>query len=173
MRVGKLRGRVLVAGAVVAFLGVAGMSFLRAGGKPAVGLIVFTQVPAGAADTPAGNGTAERYPAGSRIVSFDRLEPQGGVRVLTEDFHSARAPALSPDGRRMAFSGQRRDGDPWRIWEMELKRGRTRLVTPLEGSIDPAYLADGGIVFSAPATSSAPATDGTTQAECRLPEFFA
>lgn len=144
------RGRILVAGAVVAFLGVAGVVVARAVGKPAVGLVVFTQVPAGAADAPDGNGSAGRYPASSRIVSFDRREPDGGIRVLTQDFHSARAPALSPDGKRMVFSGQRREGGPWRVWEMELKRGRTRLVTPVEGSTEPAYLPDGSVVFSAP-----------------------
>lgn len=155
---GRRRGRILVAGAVVAFLGVAGILVTRAGRKPAVGLLVFTQVPAGAADMLDGNVSDQRYPADSRIVSFDRLEPEGGIRVLTEDFHSARAPALSPDGRRMVFSGQQRERGPWQIWEMELKRGRTRLVTPFEGSTDPAYLADGSIAFSAPAT------DGTTVA---------
>ena len=162
MRVGRRRGRVLVAGAVIASLGVASMLVLRAGGKPAAGLVVFTQVPAGAADTPGGNGSAQRYPAGSRIVSLDPLEPDQGVRVLTEDFHSARAPALSPDGKRMVFSGQRRDGGPWQIWEMELERGRTRPITPDEGSTDPAYLADGSIVFSAPAA------DRTTEARHAL-----
>ncbi len=155
MRVGRRRGRVLVAGAVIASLGVLSMLVLRASGKPAAGLVVFTQVPAGAVSTPGGNGAAQRYPAGSRIVSFDPLEPDGSVRVLTEDFHSARAPAFSPDGKRMAFSGQRREGGPWRIWEMELKSGRTKPITRDEGSTDPAYLADGSIVFSAPAADLA------------------
>jgi hypothetical protein len=162
VRVGRRRGRVLVAGAVVASLGVAGILVPKAGGKPAAGLVVFTQVPAGVVDTPGGNGSAQRYPAGSRIVSFDPLEPDRSVRVLTEDFHSARAPALSPDGKRMVFSGQRRDGGPWRIWEIELERGRTRPITPDEGSTDPAYLADGSIVFSAPAA------DRTTEARRAL-----
>ncbi len=150
MRIGRRRGRVLVAGTVVALLGGAVLWTLRADGKPATGLIVFTQVPAGVVDAPGGTGPVQRYPDGSRIVSIDPLEPDRSVRVMTEDFHSARAPAVSPDGRRMMFSGQRREGDPWLIWEMELERGRPRLLTHHEGSTDPAHLADGGIVFSAP-----------------------
>jgi hypothetical protein len=140
----------LVAGAVIASLGVVGTLALRTSGKPAAGVVVFTQVPVDAAED-GGNGATQRYPAESRIVSFNPLEPERGVRVLTEDFHSARAPALSPDGTRMVFSGQRREGGPWQIWEIELGRGRPRLLTPDEGSTDPAYLADGSIVFSAPA----------------------
>jgi hypothetical protein len=140
----------VVAGAVLASLGIAGVLASRTGARPASGVIVFTQVPAGVA-APGGPDLSQRYPTGSRIVSYDPLEPEVGVRVLTEDFHSARAPAVSPDGSRMAFSGQKQGGGPWQIWELELERGRSRLLTPTEGATDPAYLADGGIVFSAPA----------------------
>jgi hypothetical protein len=141
----------MVAGAVVAFLGVVGTLVFTTGGETAAGVVVFTQVPAGATNIPGSDGAAQRYPAESRIVSFALLEPERSVRVLTEEFHSARAPALSPDGSRMAFSGQREDGGPWQIWEMELRRRRPRLIAPVEGATDPAYLADGRIVFSAPA----------------------
>lgn len=149
-------GRGIVAGAVAASLGVAGLLALRAGETPAAGVIVFTQVPASPTETPAGGtGAAPRYPAGSRIVFFDPLEPDRGVRPLTEEFHAARAPALSSDGTRMVFSAQREAGGPWQIWEVDVGGRRPALIAAVEGATDPAFLADGSVVFSAPAAPGA------------------
>jgi hypothetical protein len=154
--------RVLVAVVALGVLAVAGISVLRGNDEPATGLVVFTQVPAGAGGPLAGNGAARRYPAGSRIVAFDPQAPDGNVRVLTKDFYSARAPAISSDGKRMVFSGQRREDSPWQIWEMQLERRRTKPLTRDDNAYtDPAYLADGRIVFSA-RTSDYTTTGGET-----------
>lgn len=157
-----------MAGTVVASLGIAGALALTAGGAEPAGNIVFTQLPAGAADARPGDEFARRFPARSQIVSVDPLDPEEEVRVLTEDFRSARAPAVSPDGTRMVFSGQRQEGGPWKIWEMDLLRRRARLVTPVEGATDPAYLADGGIVFSAPAGADRRPAGGASKAQHAL-----
>jgi hypothetical protein len=141
--------RLLAGAAILAFLavgaGAARLAWPRSADAP---MIIFTQVPADEAGWDAGSADVQRFPEGSRIVALDGSD-HGGVHVLTAAFHSARAPMLSPDGKRMVFSGQRHAGDPWQIWEMRLDGGRTRLLTAEAGwYTDPAYLADGHVVLS-------------------------
>lgn len=70
-------------------------------------------------------------------------------------------PAVSFDGRRIAFALRRPDPDPnddeeptWNIWEYDLDGGALRRVIPLDvvaeegDDIAPAYLPDGRIVFA-------------------------
>jgi hypothetical protein len=146
--------RLGIAVLAVLALGIAGISIVRAGERPASGLILFTQIPvAETVDSrltePSPDGSAWRFPANGRIVAFDPENPAAGLRVLTEEFHSARAPTVSPDGRTLLFSGQRREGDPWHIWELSLPAGPVRQVTDGPGGLtDPVYVADRRIVYS-------------------------
>jgi hypothetical protein len=142
--------RLLAGAAILATLAVGAgavrLAWPRSAGGP---MIIFTQVPADDAGRDGGAEDAQRFPDRSRIVALEGGSAAGGVRVLTAAFHSARAPMVSPDGKRMVFSGQRRANDPWQIWEMRLDGGRTRLLTAEPGwYTDPAYLADGHVVLS-------------------------
>jgi hypothetical protein len=148
----------LLAGAAILTVLAAGAGAVRLARPGAAGapMIIFTQVPADDAGWDGGAEDAQRFPDRSRIVALDGGSDDGGVRVLTAAFHSARAPMVSPDGKRMVFSGQRRAGDAWQIWEMRLDNGRTRLLTAEPGwYTDPAYLADGHVVLSGRSATAA------------------
>jgi hypothetical protein len=73
----------------------------------------------------------------SRVVVWDG----GAVRVLTGEFRNAADPAVSFDGRRILFAGQKAAGARWQIFELEVASGRARQLT--EGAADcrqPVYL---------------------------------
>jgi hypothetical protein len=119
------------------------------GGDPPVGLLVFTQVPA--QDVSSVGSDAHQFPVGSRIVTLDSQDPSATLNILTANFHSARAPAVSPDGRTVAFSGQRDEGDPWEIWAIDIDGTRARRIVRAAGAdsryTDPAFLPGGRVVF--------------------------
>jgi hypothetical protein len=78
------------------------------------------------------------YGRGGRIV---RLDPDGRLRVLTEDFESACGADVSFDGQRVLFAARRRADDPWSIWEMNADGGGARRITPEAGNCrSPVYL---------------------------------
>ena len=141
--------RVLAGAAILALVAVAVSAVRVAKPGPAdAPLVIFTQIPVGDSAWSGAPGEAPWFPEHGRIVALD---PHGkpGLRILTADFHSARAPMVSPDGKRMVFSARRGAGDPWQIWEMQLQGGQTRLLTAEPGwYTDPAYLADGRVVLS-------------------------
>jgi hypothetical protein len=64
---------------------------------------------------------------GARIAV---LSTNGGVRVLTTDFHSACDPDVSFDGEKLLFAGKKTADSTWRIWELSLTNGQTRPVSP-------------------------------------------
>ena len=89
-----------------------------------------------------------RYITGARIIAFNPEKP-GSVRLLTGDFHSAAYPEISFDGRHILFTGQKKPGDIWHIWEMSLDNLKYRQITSFrENCTDPVYLPSGRVVFS-------------------------
>lgn len=89
-----------------------------------------------------------RYIPGSRIIAFDPGRPEA-FRILTGDFYSAAFPEISYDGRYILFSGQRKQGDIWQIWEMNLGNLKYRQITSCsENCTDPVWLPAGRMVFS-------------------------
>lgn len=89
-----------------------------------------------------------RYITGSGIIAFDPGKPEA-VRVLTGDFYSAAYPEISYDGKQILFSGQKKQGDIWQIWEMNLRNLKYRQITSFsENCTDPAWLPAGRMVFS-------------------------
>lgn len=143
-------GRRTLAGAATLGLIAIAVSAVRVA-RPAPGdvpALIFTQVPVDDSGWSGGGEEAPWFPDHSRIVALDP-KGKGDMRVLTDGFQSARAPFVSSDGKRIVFSGRRRAGDPWQIWEMQLKGGEARLLTAAPGSFtDPAYLGDGRVVLS-------------------------
>ncbi|MFQ5864122.1 MAG: hypothetical protein ACE5IW_02725 [bacterium] len=156
------KGRIITVGVVLA-LGLTIIFLIASEEEPLTGRLIFTQVSAdelGGEDNAPG---ARRYPGQNRIVA---LEPDGTLKVLTGGFYSARAPEVSYDGKRLLFAGQRQENDPWHIWEMTLNKLEIKQITSgLYDCTDPAYLADGQIVFSSiGADRPAQNKDGVTYA---------
>ncbi|MFN8241291.1 MAG: hypothetical protein U0X39_11170 [Bacteroidales bacterium] len=90
-----------------------------------------------------------RYAAGSTLVAVDRDKPGSTPVILTGDLASAMSPSVSPDGKKMVFTGQSKSGDKWQIFEMNLANLKFKAVTgPEENCYDPAYLPNGRILFS-------------------------
>ena len=75
---------------------------------------------------------------------------EGEARPLTSEDVSSSEPAISPDGRRLAFT-RRKDGGRAQIHLLPLDGGEARSLTDLPlGAFDPRWLPDGsGLVFGA------------------------
>jgi len=68
---------------------------------------------------------------------------------LTPGFYSACFPQISYDAKHLLFSGQKNKNDPWQVWEMDLKKKKSRKVTDFEESCyTPNYLPGERLVFS-------------------------
>jgi hypothetical protein len=113
------------------------------------GMIVFTRVAAKVQNRINQDGDSLRYSSPAKIVAIDPSKPGGSLEVLTDDYFSAMSPEISYDGKSFLFAAQRKQNDPWQIYEMNLANRKIRqIVTSVENCIDPAYLPDGRIVFS-------------------------
>lgn len=118
------------------------------------GTIVFTQVAGDLHDINYINGNSWRYITNSRIVALDPENSEAVPKVLTNSYFSACSPQISYNGKFMVFAAQKKQNDIWQIWEMNLENLKVKQVTSsTENCIDPAYLPDGGLVFSKFTTS--------------------
>jgi hypothetical protein len=112
------------------------------------GMLILTEAPGNIQSPDYSSGVSWRYLPGARISSFIPEQP-ASKKILTENFYSACFPEISYDGRFMLFTAQQKEGDPWQIWEMELKNLEIRKITSLpENCTDPVYLPGGRIAFS-------------------------
>jgi Hydrazine synthase alpha subunit middle domain/WD40-like Beta Propeller Repeat len=130
-------------------IGSASLFFSSCKGKSFEGMIILTQVIGNELNT---NNTTEdswRYIPQTRIVAIDSANPDESIKVLTEDYFSARSPEISSDGNFLLFTAQKKQNDPWQIWEMNLSDLKTRhITTSPDNCFDPAYLPGERIVFS-------------------------
>jgi hypothetical protein len=86
---------------------------------------------------------------GAQLIAIDIQNPKKPVKVLSSDFMSAAAPAITHDGRYLYFQGKKEADQAWQIWVTDLQQGATSKVTDLpENCIQPAPLPDGSVVFS-------------------------
>jgi len=72
---------------------------------------------------------AQRFPQGSAIVRLPASAAQRVLVHLSDGFFAAADPQVSFDGARILFSGQKRQGDRWQLWEMNLDGSNKRQVT--------------------------------------------
>jgi hypothetical protein len=80
---------------------------------------------------------ADRFPTGATIVLHDGK----GQHPLVPGFAASADSAVSFDGQRVLFSGKRKAGDRWQIWEITLDGGEPRRVTSTpDDCIRPFYL---------------------------------
>ena len=135
--------RKLIFVGLVLLIGAASLFVVNLKNEPGKDLIIFTQIP-GYLDT-----QDWYFGQNSRIVSIDPENTDKSFRILTDDFYSARSPQVSYDGTKFIFAGKLKENDTWQIWEMNLDDLKARQVTRQSSDCtDPAYLPDGGIVFS-------------------------
>jgi len=112
------------------------------------GMLILTEAPGNIQSPDYSSGVSWRYLPGARISAFIPDRP-ASKKVLTENFYSACFPKISYDGRFMLFTAQQNEGDTWQIWEMDLRKLKSRKVTSFnENCTDPAYLPAGRMVFS-------------------------
>jgi len=113
------------------------------------GMIVFTQVSGKNNQVGDSTGRDAINRVSTKIVAIDPNKPDGVLQVLTDDYFSAMSPEISYDGKSMLFAAQRKQNDPWQIYEMNLANRKIRQITTAkENCVDPAYLPDGKLVFS-------------------------
>jgi hypothetical protein len=87
----------------------------------------------------------ERFPSGARLVLRTGLT----ARPLVPGFAASADAAISFNGKRILFSGKRRPGDPWQVWEVALAGGAPHQVTQgSEDCIQPRYLPRAQVVYS-------------------------
>lgn len=95
------------------------------------------------------NGENWRFTEEAQIIAVSNDGSKAAPVVLTEGFYSACSPDISYDGNSMLFAGQVKKGDPWRIWQMDLKNLKSSAVSPEGGNCaDPVYLPAGRFTFS-------------------------
>lgn len=113
------------------------------------GKLIITLAPANSSNENFVDGTFWRFPEQAKIAAVDPSNPGKDKKILTGEFYSAASPDISYDGNFMLFAGQQKKGDPWRIWEMNLKNLKTRAISPAGGlCTDPVYLPAGRLAFS-------------------------
>ncbi len=143
------RKRATIVFYIIIAIGSSGILFPSCKEKSMDGMIIFTQVPDKPQDNNYVTGNSWRYVPQARIVALNPDKAGGSFKVITADFYSARSPEISDDGQYLLFTAQKRQNDPWQIWEMNLANLKTRQVTSsLENCIDPAYLPGSRLVFS-------------------------
>ena len=89
---------------------------------------------------------AERFPAGAQV----RIRDGHGTRALAPDFAASADPSVSWDGERVLFSGRRKAGDSWQVYETSVSgQGKVRQISDGVGDcVRPFYLPEDKVVWT-------------------------
>ena len=124
-----------------------GISLVSCTNQSSKGKIIFARVPVDNFSLNDEN-ICHNFP-GASLMSVNPAESAGSEINLTPDFYSACFPQISYDAKHLLFTGQRSKNDPWQVWEMDLKKKKSRKVTDFEESCcTPDYLPGERLVFS-------------------------
>jgi hypothetical protein len=130
-------------------IGSASIFFSSCKEKSTDGMLIITQSIGKENVLSAGSPDSLKYTTHSQIVLLDPSKPEVSVKILTNDFYSARSPKISYDGKSLLFSACQKQNDQWQIWEMNLGNYKTRqITTSKENCTDPDYLPGNRILFS-------------------------
>jgi len=130
-------------------LAIAVILLTACGRKSMEGFIIITEGELNQGKLDYFNGESWRYTSHSRLIAIDPSNTKKSPLNLTSEFFSAHSPEVSYDGTHLLFAGQKKQNDPWQIWEMDLRTNKVKQVTKSsDNSIDPAYLPGDRIVFS-------------------------
>ncbi len=134
---------------VLVLIGYLGFSLSSCEKKSSKRMIVISETTADLQNRNYLTGDHWSYVPNSRLVLLDCDHPDKKVKVLTKDFYSACSPDISYDGRSVLFTGQKKQTDPWQIWEMNLENLKVKQITSSDNNCtDPAYLPGGRLVYS-------------------------
>jgi hypothetical protein len=135
-------------GSLVAF-GLSGLLMVSCKSKPVSGMIILTQSAEKNNSADDISGKSRRYATRARLVALDPGKPGASPMVLSTGFYSACSPDISYDGKYMIFAGQKKEGDTWQIWELNLSNLKVRQITSSgENCTDPVYLPGNRLVYS-------------------------
>ena len=113
------------------------------------GMLIVTQVSADQDMTNFDNLDDWRYSVKARIVAINIKESGNSIKILSDEFYSARSAEVKHDATKMVFSARKSENSPWQIWEMDLSsREYTQVISREENCTDPAYLPNGQIIYS-------------------------
>jgi hypothetical protein len=130
-------------------IGIASIFFSSCSEKAMNGTIIFTRCTEKPKKIYYDTTDSWRYNTPSQIVAIDTDKTDRSLKVLTNEYYSARSPKISYDGKYMLFSAIQKLNDPWQIWEMNLGDLKSRQITTSnENCTDPDYLPGGRLVFS-------------------------
>ncbi len=139
--------RAIISAGVLTGTGLMSIYLASCGHRMEEGMILYTRVPAGHAESLEGE-VIHRYP-GAQIVAIHPDRPGQSETILSSEFYSACSPFLSYDARRILFAAQQKKDDIWQVWEMDLRNGNSRQITDFdEPCYGPAYLPGDRLVFS-------------------------
>jgi hypothetical protein len=106
--------------------------------------IVFVQTP-----EVVSGPLSQQFPKGSAIFRLNGKAAPGEPAPLSDGFFAAADPQVNFEGTKVLFSGQKRQGERWQIWEMNLDGSNKRQVTECpEDCLRGAYLPGEEIAFT-------------------------
>ncbi len=110
---------------------------------------VFTMIPAHDVRATVIQNGNHRYLPGMQVAMIEVGKSADAIKIITNEFHSARAPEASFNGKNIIFSGQKNQGDIWQIWTYNMKKKAFSQITNSETNCtDPTWLPDGKIAYS-------------------------
>ncbi len=91
----------------------------------------------------------QRFPKGSRLVSWQPGQPPNSASNLSLRFFAAADPDVSPSGERILFSAKTTLDSPWQVWEMNSDGTAEHQLTHCsDNCLKAAYLPDNQFVYT-------------------------
>jgi hypothetical protein len=130
-------------------IGFANIFLLSCSDKSIEGAIIFTRSAGKTQELKSESSAIGKYIPQTQILILNPKKTGSTPKVLTGNYFSANSPKISFDGKFMLFAAQKKENDPWQIWEMEISNLKSRQVTnSKENCTDPVYLPSGRLLFS-------------------------
>ena len=105
--------------------------------------LVFIEAPVVAAGAP-----MDRFPQGSRLMRMTPVTSASAISAAS-NFFAAADPNISFDATRVLFSGQKKKGGDWQIWEVGVDGANLRQITHcVVGCLQPVYLPRNQIAYT-------------------------
>ena len=96
-----------------------------------------------------GDAITQRFPKGSRLVSWQPGQPPITAADLSPHFFAAADPDVSPSGQKILFSGKTTLDSPWQVWEMNSDGTAQHQLTHCpDNCLKAAYLPDNQFVYT-------------------------
>ncbi len=90
----------------------------------------------------------QRFPKGSRLISWQFGQPGRTAANLSARFFAAADPDVSPSGEKILFSAKTTVDSPWQVWEMDSGGATHQLTECPDNCLKAAYLPDNHFVYT-------------------------